>query len=240
MSSKLAIYKPQFNIIAQMNRILETDETGNAAQRRFKFIHFPFNFVENPTKPHERPLNKDLKNIIETDEILYKSFMNLLLKKAFENKNKKIIIPKVYEDFKNEYFETNDIITLYINRRLIKTENEKDFIRVSDVFEDFKQDKEKTEYMTAKKFTMLLNEKLTLIKSNGYKIIRGYKFIKIENKNEDEEGFINDDSDDDGGFMPKEKNNIKSNNNNNKVDINNDVYENNTFNKSFLDDDVDD
>ena len=94
--------------------------------------------------------------------------------------------------------------------------------------------------MTAKKFTMLLNEKLTLIKSNGYKIIRGYKFIKIENKNEDEEGFINDDSDDDGGFMPKEKNNIKSNNNNNKVDINNDVYENNTFNKSFLDDGVDD
>jgi phage/plasmid-associated DNA primase len=240
MSSKLAIYKPQFNIIAQMNRILETDETGNAAQRRFKFIHFPFNFVENPTKPHERPLNKDLKNIIETDEILYKSFMNLLLKKAFENKNKKIIIPKVYEDFKEDYFKNNDVITLYINRRLEKTGNEKDYIKVSVMFEDFKQDKEKQEFMTNKKFTALLKEKLKFSSLDGCNIIRGYKFIKIENKNEDDEGFINDDSDDDGGFMPKEKNIIKSNNNNIVDAINNDVYENNIFNKSFLDDGDDD
>ena len=203
MSAKTAKYRPPFSIIAQMNRILETDETGNAAQRRFKFIHFPFNFVENPTKPHERPLNKDLKNIIETDEILYKSFMNLLLKRAFENKNKKIIIPKVYEDFKEDYFKNNDVITLYINRRLEKTGNEKDYIKVSVMFEDFKQDKEKQEFMTNKKFTALLKEKLKFSSLDGCNIIRGYKFVKIENKNEDEEGFINDDSDDDCGFMPK-------------------------------------
>ena len=184
-SNKLIIYKAHFKIFILCNRLPEIDENNNSTQRRFKFIHFPFNFVENPTKPNERLINKNLKTGIKENDVYYKTFMNLILKRAYENKNKSIKVPKKYEEFKQEYFNSNDIIQLYIDRRLEKTGNEKDSLLVSEIFEDFKNDKEKVEYMTAKKFTMLLKEKFELYKSHGYKVLRGYKFTKLINNNED-------------------------------------------------------
>ena len=53
LSSKLIIYKAIFKLFILCNRLPEIDENNNSTQRRFKFVHFPFNFVENPTKENE-------------------------------------------------------------------------------------------------------------------------------------------------------------------------------------------
>jgi phage/plasmid-associated DNA primase len=47
-------YLPEFTMFISCNRQPTVDETNEAIKNRFRFIHFPFTFVDEPTKVFER------------------------------------------------------------------------------------------------------------------------------------------------------------------------------------------
>ncbi|ORY40559.1 hypothetical protein BCR33DRAFT_740382 [Rhizoclosmatium globosum] len=58
---EMVTFKPQYQLVLQCNDIPELDADDEAIWMRSRFIQFPFQFVDSPTKEHERPIDKSLK-----------------------------------------------------------------------------------------------------------------------------------------------------------------------------------
>lgn len=58
-------WKPAFKCILVCNDIPKLDENSWAAWRRFKVIHFPTSFVDNPIRPHERQKDPRVGEILK-------------------------------------------------------------------------------------------------------------------------------------------------------------------------------
>jgi P4 family phage/plasmid primase-like protien len=121
--STRALYKnsfefvPQFTMFVSCNKQPSIDETNDAIRNRFRFIHFPFTFVENPTKSFERQLNVDLKDNIESDTRYRDVMICYLLELLTTNKNiKKINEPEKCKAFTKDYFDNEDDIGNFIEK----------------------------------------------------------------------------------------------------------------------------
>ena len=128
-------YKPQFTPFVQCNNKPKLGKIDDGIKRRVKIINYPLKFVDKPTKNNERPIDYTLKDKLNDE--LYKQFILLLIDKAVEYKNKKIIQPNDVQNETNEYFDENDPVKGWLATNCIITNNDKDRIKTSELYNSF-------------------------------------------------------------------------------------------------------
>lgn len=91
-------------------------------RRRLVMIKFMYQFVDNPTQPHERPMNKELSREFKNNKELHIEFMRLLIEywEIYKNNNFVFEKPKMVEDWTNQYFDENNKVMEYIDQNYVK------------------------------------------------------------------------------------------------------------------------
>jgi len=177
-------YVPMFTPFIQCNEIPKLKTVDAAAKRRFKIINFPFQFVDNPTKANEKLVNRNLKELINKD--FYNQFILLLIKYANEYKNKTLIIPQEVQNATNEYFEENNILLNWFRSYIVETNNNKDIIKTSILYDHYKQATgEQISNVIFMKHLKTFDVKISVL--DGSKILRGFKLETIKYEETPEE-----------------------------------------------------
>ena len=128
-------YVPQFCLYCQCNQIPELSRAEGGIQRRMDITFFPHQFVENPTEPHHKKVNIDLKEkIIKSpqwrDEMfhLLKSAYKLLCKDGLTPPTEVVDASTEYMDSQNPiktWFEANYEVGLDRNDKRFWIESDK-------------------------------------------------------------------------------------------------------------------
>lgn len=154
-------YKPQFTPFVQCNNKPKLGKIDNGIKRRLKIINYPLKFVDNPTKQTERPIDYTLKEKLTNG--IYKQFILLLIEKAVEYKDKKLIQPTDVENETKEYFDENDPVKSWLAYNCEITDNDKDRIKTSELYNKYLSDG---------------NQKISMIKFSEYMKINDIETVK--------------------------------------------------------------
>ena len=144
-------YLPSFTMFISCNKQPTVDETNEAIKNRFRFIHFPFTFVDKPSRTFERKIDVDLKDSIDNETEYRDTMICYLLHLVSQDySTKKIKEPKKSKDFTKEYFNDNNDVGLFIDKYFTtdETYENKDgkkepyMIKSSEIFDIYNQDGE--------------------------------------------------------------------------------------------------
>ena len=134
--------------------------------RRLKIINFPLNFVENPIKSNERLIDNTLKDKLNNN--FYKELILLLIEIASKHKYDNIIKQPINViNQTKEYFDENDPIKIWLHSYYDLTDNDKDRISSSDLYNSYIYDG---------------NLKISIVKFSEYMKYNEIEFIKPKNK----------------------------------------------------------
>jgi putative DNA primase/helicase len=134
-------YIPQFTMFISCNKQPRVDETNEAIKNRFRFIHFPFTFVDNPKKEFERQINTELKDDIEKDNEYRDTLISYLLYLVSQDYDtQKIKEPAKCKEFTDLYFEDNNDVGNFLQKYFEITNDGKDRYRPTTLFDLYKQD----------------------------------------------------------------------------------------------------
>lgn len=109
--------------------------------RRLRTIDYPVKFVDNPdpNNPSQAKLNLEMSSILTSIDIRNTFIMMLIDRFINISCNIKTeIIPKKIQEDSNEYIEDSNVILGFILDRYDITNNEKDVIKSSELFNEFK------------------------------------------------------------------------------------------------------
>jgi P4 family phage/plasmid primase-like protien len=144
-------FTPRFTIFVSCNKQPAVDETNEAIRNRFRFIHFPFTFVDNPTKKHERAIDAQLKDQIDNNTIYRDTMIAYLLHLVSQNYDtQKIKEPAKCTEFTKTYFDNNDDISNFLEKYFEITEDNKDRIRPADIYQMYSTDGDYKKVSTVK------------------------------------------------------------------------------------------
>ena len=136
----------------------------------------------------------NLKSKLSNDAELKQAFMDLLFDYAFENIDANITPPKAFRMAKEEYLEDIGTVKAFIHECLLEAGNEKDRLKISDMYRTFKEvfQKRIDNLMPLREFSKSLERhKLKKIKTNGTMYIAN---VKWKSSNDDATAdFISDD-----------------------------------------------
>lgn len=109
-------FRPQFGLFLQTNAIPKLNRADGGIQRRMEVLPFPFNFKENPTEPHHKQINHDLKDkIIKSPE--WRDEMFHLLLEAYQSIQKDgLIAPTGVKEASAEYMDENNPIKNWLEQ----------------------------------------------------------------------------------------------------------------------------
>lgn len=135
-------FKPMFKPFFQANDIPKLSKVDTAIQRRMEVIKFPFNFVANPTLPHERKGDPDVKNIKCVSDEWRDEFILMLTEiYAKDLKNAKTIaLPDSVKASTNDYIDDNNPLKFWLNDKYEVTKSDHDTIRASELKADYMRD----------------------------------------------------------------------------------------------------
>lgn len=186
-------YIPEFTIFISCNKQPTVDETNEAIKNRFRFIHFPFTFVDEPIKPYERQLDVDLKDCIDND-IEYRDTMicYLLHLVSQDYSIKKIKEPKKSTEFTKEYFNDNNDVGLFIEKYFNIVDYTSCKIRSTELFELYNRDGEYKKITSMKFAEALKNNNI-----NKIRLSEGCFYIGLKRKPE-----LKDEDNDDNNDKP--------------------------------------
>jgi putative DNA primase/helicase len=134
-------YVPAFTMFISCNKQPTVDETNEAIRNRFRFIHFPFTFVNKPKRKFERQINTELKDDIEKNTELRDIFIHYLLYLVSQDYDKQHIKePEECIVFTNKYFDDNNDVGAFLDKYFIITDDVKDKIRSKDIYDMYIED----------------------------------------------------------------------------------------------------
>lgn len=191
--STRALYKnsiefvPQFTMFVSCNKQPSIDETNDAIKNRFRFIHFPFTFVENPKLPHERQLDVSLKDKINDDTNYRDTMICYLLDIVSKNQDiKKINEPEKCKAFTKTYFDNEDDVGNFIEKYFERTTNPDDKIRPLEIFQMFCSDGDYKKLSNVKFAYGLKSLNIEKTKKSGSFFYVGLKKKVLEDESDNE------------------------------------------------------
>jgi putative DNA primase/helicase len=242
-----ALYSNESSVFLALTLILECnkkpalDEIDPAVERRLNEVEFKSKFVEKDV--YDNLTDEDKKYTFlrngyykstEFKEKYKQALFELLIMyyKDFKNNNFELIIPEQVRNKTTAYLMVSDDISEWINEIFEKTNNEKDIIKLKDIFKTFKEsdfysnfsknDKRKYnyKYFTDAMCNNLFLKKLVNIRSDVY-YLKHYKYkVDVNDINDDENIIIVDTPVD----TPKKK---QKNKKPNEFEINFDCFDDN-------------
>jgi P4 family phage/plasmid primase-like protien len=158
---------PKFNMIIQTNYAPKIDGTDGGITRRLRKIHFDMQFVPFPDPKNKYQVKGDpeLKNKIK--DIKYKHAFFKILTQYYKLYLKEgLNMTERVKHNTSEYLEDNDPVSDFIKIGIAKTDNKKDKVSSSNMFDAFKEyTKERSEGWTQAKFK-------TTLEKNGFELKR--------------------------------------------------------------------
>ncbi|TPX30502.1 hypothetical protein SmJEL517_g05945 [Synchytrium microbalum] len=136
-SNTIVRYNPKYKLIVLCNKIPVMDSNDEAVWIRSRIIEFPTKFVDLPVHPHERPINKSLKDDIKTIQ-WRQAFMKILIT-FYKKYQVEGLVPtaKVLQKTA-EYKESSTIVLQFVNDR-IEDANKGDNIALSSIYQQFQE-----------------------------------------------------------------------------------------------------
>lgn len=164
-------YLPQFTPFLQCNNRPELEKIDGGIKRRLKIIKYCKQFVDIPNANNKYEALKDISYKDKIDLEFYQEFMLLLLETANKYKDTPTIKePFIVRNETNQYIDNNDPIKEWVLTHYTHSNNTKDKIRTSVVFEKYISDIDNKK-ITNKKFLELMNNH-----SYENKIIKGINY----------------------------------------------------------------
>jgi putative DNA primase/helicase len=164
-------FYPQFKTILTCNKLPFIPSNDGGTWRRLRVAPFEMSFVSDPRESHERKKDKFLKDKMEN----WKEAFLFILIKRYNDRYKKngLIEPNKIKEFTNEYKRQSDIFYEYINEQLEFTNNVKDKINLTNMYNDFKiwfkEAHTERKIPTRSEFKDNIEEKIGKLKSNCWK-----------------------------------------------------------------------
>lgn len=167
-------FTPQFTPFLLCNKTPSLKRIDKGCKRRLKIVNFPYEFVDEPKYPHEKQIDRTLKDSFTPQ--LINEFMHILIDIAVENKNKDIIMPETIKNETDEYFKENDPVRPWFDTNCIITDisNKEDQIKTSELHRHFLSHSD-TNLSSVKFMDYLKTYNLTIKTVNGYKTVYGLK-----------------------------------------------------------------
>ena len=133
------IFEPQFKLVVCTNSLFEINSNDDGTWRRIRICDFMSKFVDDDevhTDDTEYVYKKD-KSLKERLPILAPVFMSMLVKIAFETDGL-VIDSDIVMSASNKYRQGQDHISAFINEMIVKTGNQNDKIKKTDLTSQFK------------------------------------------------------------------------------------------------------
>ena len=178
-------YNPMFNCFLLCNDIPVLKKLDNGMLRRLKILNYPLNFVEKEKlKLNEKNRLRDdnLKDKLKHDEELKEAFISILLDYASKYINKSIDIPPECKQTTSEYIENNNPVLVFLQQKCILTENDKDTIKIQELYNEFKCFNKEDKVDTSRFYKDMAFNGLEIKKSHGNRIYKGIKVIKEDDE----------------------------------------------------------
>lgn len=180
-------FVPKFKLIIQTNKEPHIDGHDGGIVLRLRFIKFNTKFVDNPVMPHEKKIDRSLKEKLKNNKNKYaNAFFKILLDSYndfIKNNNNRLDMPPQIKQDTQDFLEQNDPVALFIDSNIIKTNDKKDVISSSEIYNEFQKFCEENKFKTMKtnefKNTMI-NKGIPSIRANT-----GIKFTNIKLKQEE-------------------------------------------------------
>lgn len=130
----------QFGLLFQMNVLLSLDSYDGGTARRIELQKFMNQFVDNPTRPNERPIDRSLKAKFQHDKSYAEEFMRLLIETHVDvKKNGRMPTPQSVIDDTKDYMDANNVVGGFLEETYDITNNELDILKAGDMYLEFKQ-----------------------------------------------------------------------------------------------------
>lgn len=171
-------YKPFFTPFLQCNVKPSLNKINNAVERRMKVLNFPHKFVDNPTEPQDRKVNRSLKDNIENNKHIAFDFVKLLIEYATEYYGiENIQQPTECIQATQDYLNENNTIKEWFDANYILSDDitSKNRIKLNDMKEYYNFDCENKDRL---KSVQDLKNKLDYNKIKYHKTGEGYYYLK--------------------------------------------------------------
>jgi P4 family phage/plasmid primase-like protien len=182
-------YQPQFTLFVQTNILPTLPKTDDGIKRRIKIINFPYKFVENPTKPYEKPIDMTLKEKFTKE--FFNEFILMLIDFAISTKGKIIESTKSSIKSKENYLAENDPVKLWFEN-WIQIKDESKPIKLSDLYRHYSSHSDQvTIRKNFKTFLQphLKENKLSITVKDGYEVIKNIT-LKEDVESDDEPNYL--------------------------------------------------
>jgi P4 family phage/plasmid primase-like protien len=138
LNEKTFEFEPQFKLFLLCNKVPEIPSNDGGTWRRVRVTPYEMKFVDNPTKPHERKADRDLKEKIKTDT--WREALLAFLINHYDNfvSNKPIIEPQKVLKYTKMYQDISDVYQNFLNDRVQLTNNNRDKVSYKQLYEEFK------------------------------------------------------------------------------------------------------
>jgi P4 family phage/plasmid primase-like protien len=197
-------FYPQFKTLLTCNKLPRIPSSDGGTWRRLRVVPFEMVFCENPKAPNERKMDKRLKEKLDG---WTEPFLSILFNERFKIYKKNDF--KIKEPFKvtectTAYQKRSDLILEFSNEHLEKTENKKDKLNFSVVWNEFKawfrEAHTEIRIPSRTEFRDDFSEKFGKINKNCWSGII-FKIDNNNNNNNNEDAFDSDSDSDDSNTL---------------------------------------
>jgi P4 family phage/plasmid primase-like protien len=115
-------FRPQWSIFIQTNDMPRLSKIDGGIQRRLRILRFPFTFTQNPTEPHQRLGDPDVKEYRVRSDRWRNAFMVLLLD-IYENFVKDashIAMSASVQEATSEYMDSQNPLLTWLNTKCVR------------------------------------------------------------------------------------------------------------------------
>jgi P4 family phage/plasmid primase-like protien len=180
-AKKTVEFRPTFSLMFLMNDMPKLSKLEGNLLEKLNVIRFPYRFCDNPQADNEKPIDRTIKNKFEDDIRYRQQFMNILIECYHEFEIGECKIMQTPDEVKaetNAYFEENNEVGMWLDAKCIVTNDNKDRITPTDLFQLFNNDN--------KCSSIRLPEFGKMMAFNGYRVSKHggtnyYKGIKYNN-----------------------------------------------------------
>lgn len=185
-------FRPTFSLVFCMNDMPKLSKLESNLVEKLNVIRFPYRFCDKPQGDNEKLIDRSLKNKFEEDVRYKQAFMHILLdyydKFGFCECNTFTPPEEVQKETK-AYFDENNEVGMWMNEKCIITNDKKDMMTPTDLFQLFKQDNPLTTVKNPVEFGKMMSfNNFKVSKYNGGKYYKGIKYnnYQIDDEEDDE------------------------------------------------------
>lgn len=173
-------FRPTFSLIFLMNDMPKLSKLEPNLLDKLNVIRFPFRFCDNPKDSNEKKIDRSLKSKFE-DDVRYKQQFMLILLEIFAKygigEGKAMPIPDEVKAATNDYFEENNEVGMWFNEKCVVTNDMKDKITPTELYQLFKHDNPMSSCRGVVEFGKLMSfNGYKTTKSNGALVYKGIKY----------------------------------------------------------------